>query len=140
MMYIPAGQETDGMTKLANNLIPSSWLIRTSGDPLSLSPHHRRTTVGIYGLLSYAVEQKAQEIGIRMALGASRNQILGMILRQGMTLTGVGIVIGSITAFGLVRLLVSIIPGMSSVFCGLDSGPSRDHHRSGDRPSEGLGH
>jgi putative ABC transport system permease protein len=65
-------------------------------------------TVGIYGVLSYSVEQRTQEIGIRVALGASRREVFQMILRQSAVLAGAGIVIGAIGA-GLVTPFVRSI-------------------------------
>jgi predicted permease len=70
--------------------------------------------VGIYGLMSYAVQQRTQEIGIRMALGANRGTILKLILRQSMLLTTIGTVIGVAAAFGLTRLLGRLIFGLKS--------------------------
>src|SRR5262249_41055698 len=70
--------------------------------------------VGIYGLMSYAVQQRTQEIGIRMALGANRGKILQLILRQSMLLTTIGTVIGVAAAFGLTRLLGRLIFGLKS--------------------------
>ena len=57
--------------------------------------------VGIYGVMSYSVTQRTHEIGIRLALGAQKNDILGMIVGHGMILAGIGVVIGWIAAFGL---------------------------------------
>jgi putative ABC transport system permease protein len=70
--------------------------------------------VGIYGLMSYAVEQRTQEIGIRMALGAGRGEMMKLILRQGMMLAGIGIAIGIAAAFGLTRLLSGLLFGVKS--------------------------
>jgi ABC-type antimicrobial peptide transport system permease subunit len=61
--------------------------------------------VGLYATISYTVSLSTHEIGIRMALGASASRVRSMILRQGMTLAGAGLVIGIVTAFVLARLL-----------------------------------
>ena len=158
-MYVPQGQVTDGLTKLANNLLPISWLIRTKTDPLSaaspirhefetldgqLTPSKVLTletvikdsttrenfnmlmltvfaavalllaVVGIYGLMSYAVEQRNQEIGIRMALGAGRGEMMKMILGQGMRLVLAGVAIGLAAAYGLTRLLAGLLFGVKA--------------------------
>jgi len=65
--------------------------------------------VGIYGVLAYLVAQRTHEIGIRLAIGANRAQVLGMILKQGMTLALGGIAIGVVAAFGLTRLMQSLL-------------------------------
>jgi len=64
---------------------------------------------GIYGIISYDVDQRTREIGIRMALGAQRAGIIRLILTRGMILTGAGIAFGIVAAFGLTRLLTSIL-------------------------------
>jgi putative ABC transport system permease protein len=61
--------------------------------------------IGTYGILSYSVSERTKEIGIHMALGATRGSVLGMILGQGMRLTIVGLVTGLVASFGLTRLL-----------------------------------
>ena len=65
--------------------------------------------VGIYGVISYAVSQRTREIGIRMALGAERQVLIGMFVRQGLWLTGIGVVIGLVTAFVSVRLMSALL-------------------------------
>ncbi len=159
VMYVPEGQITDGLTKLANSVIPLSWIVQTAGDPSSLSSaiqHEIQSVdsqlaaskirtmdqvisestarqnfnmllltifaglalllaaIGIYGLMSYTVEQRTQEIGIRMALGASRGDMLKLVVRQGMLLTGVGVAIGLAASFGLNRLLANLLFGVKT--------------------------
>jgi predicted permease len=70
------------------------------------------TAIGLYGLLSYRVVQRTREIGLRMALGAARGQVVGMILKQGLSLCVIGIVAGTATAFGLSRFLSSLLFGV----------------------------
>jgi putative ABC transport system permease protein len=159
VMYIPQSQTTDGLTKLANSVIPLSWIIQTAGDPslLSAAIQHEMLSVdnqlaaskirtmdqvisestarqnfnmllltifaglalllaaiGIYGLMSYTVEQRTQELGIRMALGAERGDMLKLVVRQGMLLAGVGGVIGLAASFGLNRLLANLLFGVKA--------------------------
>jgi predicted permease len=61
--------------------------------------------IGTYGILSYSVSERKKEIGIHMALGATRGSVLGMVLGQGMRLTVIGLVAGLFASFGLTRLL-----------------------------------
>jgi ABC-type antimicrobial peptide transport system permease subunit len=70
--------------------------------------------IGIYGLMAYSVEQRTQEIGIRMALGASAASVRGMVVKQGMILVAVGVIIGAGAAFGLTRFMASLLYGVKA--------------------------
>ena len=159
VMYLPQAQVPEGMTKLANGLIPLSWAIRTAGDPLAvraavereiravdgmLTASHVRgmdqmvseslsrqnfnallltvfaaialllAAIGIYGLMSYSVEQRLQEIGVRVALGASRADVLRLMVWQGMKLAVIGIALGLAAAYGATRVLASLLFGVKA--------------------------
>jgi putative ABC transport system permease protein len=68
--------------------------------------------VGIYGVLSYSVEQRRQELGIRLALGAEKSDILRLVVRHGLTLTTAGVAIGLIAAFAASWLMASLLAGV----------------------------
>jgi putative ABC transport system permease protein len=68
--------------------------------------------IGVYGLMAYSVQQRTQEIGVRMALGASPQQVRRMVVIQGMQLALVGVVIGVGSALGLTRLMSSLLYGV----------------------------
>ena len=157
VMYVPQSQVTDGLTTLANNVIPLVWAVRTAGSPMTLrsaiegefravdglmavsrerlmeqvvSESISRdnftmlllsifagialllAAIGIYGLMSYSVEQRTQEIGVRMALGAGRPDMVRLILGQGLRLTGIGVALGLTIAYGLTRVLASLLFGV----------------------------
>ena len=102
--------------------------IRTMDELLSNSVGQRRLTmlligifaavalmlasIGIYGVMSYSVAQRSHELGIRMALGAARGNVLGMVVRQGMTLVIIGLAIGVAGAFALTGLLTGQLFGV----------------------------
>jgi putative ABC transport system permease protein len=68
--------------------------------------------VGIYGVIAYAVAQRSHEIGIRMAIGARRTQILGMVIRQGMVIVMTGVVLGVLASLALGRVMISLLYGV----------------------------
>jgi putative ABC transport system permease protein len=71
-------------------------------------------SVGIYGVMSYSVAQRTHEIGIRIALGARRADVLQMTVKQGLKLVALGMMLGLIAAFLLTRALASLLYGISA--------------------------
>jgi putative ABC transport system permease protein len=68
--------------------------------------------VGLYGVISYLVEQRTREIGVRMALGAQRYHVVNLVMRHGLTLCAAGVVLGLAAAFGASRVLTALLHGV----------------------------
>jgi putative ABC transport system permease protein len=159
VMYIPIGQEPNGLIALGNRVLPSSWAIRSVGDPAMLAravqqevlrvdpdlPVGRVMTmdrvlaksiarqnfnmillgifggiamllaaIGIYGVMSYTVQQRTSEMGIRIALGAGAGQLLRLVIGHGLLLAVTGVAIGLSASFGLTRLMSSLLYGIKA--------------------------
>jgi predicted permease len=160
VMYIPQSQVPQGITELANSVLPLAWAVRTAADPNGLRtaveremhavdgqlPVARMRTmeqvisdtvarqnfnmvlltvfagialllaaIGIYGLMAYSVERRTQELGIRMALGAGGGDVLKLVLWYGARLTGIGVAVGLALAYGLMRVLSTLLFGVKAV-------------------------
>jgi putative ABC transport system permease protein len=70
--------------------------------------------IGVYGVLSYSVNQQTREIGIRMAMGAQTGRVLNLVVGQGMRLAGAGLLLGLIVAFASMRVLSTLLYGVSA--------------------------
>ncbi len=65
--------------------------------------------IGVYGVLSFSVSQRTQEMGVRIALGAQRADVLRLVVRQGVTLAMIGVLVGVAGAFGITRVIASLL-------------------------------
>jgi predicted permease len=70
-------------------------------------------SIGVYGVLSYSVSQRTQEIGVRMALGASRRHVFRLVVGRGLTLAAIGIAVGMAGAFGVTRFIATLLFGVT---------------------------
>lgn len=70
--------------------------------------------IGVYGVISYGVSQRTREIGVRVALGAQSGDVMRLVVRQGMVLAGIGIALGVVGAFGVTRVVASLLIGVSA--------------------------
>jgi putative ABC transport system permease protein len=157
-MYVTQAQVPDGITALNAGLTPMKWIVRTRGNPVSLSvaiqEQIRQVTglpvsdvrtmdevvsrstsrqrfnmllmtvfgaaalflaaIGIYGLMAYSVQQRTQEIGIRLALGAGTGSVRKMVVLQGMRLAMAGVAVGLGAALGLARLITTFLFGVQA--------------------------
>jgi predicted permease len=155
-MYVPNAQVPDALNALNVRITPLKWVVRTHGNPFTLSAAIQEqlrqasglpvsdvrtmdevvsraasrqrfnmllmtvfgcaalflASLGVYGLMAYSVQQRTQEIGIRMALGAETGHVLKMVISQGMGLALAGVVVGVGSALGLSRLLASFLFGV----------------------------
>jgi putative ABC transport system permease protein len=71
------------------------------------------TTVGLYGVISFSVSQRTREIGIRMALGATRDTVVGLVVRQGLSRVFLGLVLGALGSLALTKVIASQVFGIS---------------------------
>jgi putative ABC transport system permease protein len=69
--------------------------------------------IGVYGLMAYSVQQRTQEMGVRLALGADASRVRNMVIRQGMTLVLIGVIVGVASAFGLARVMTTFLFGVT---------------------------
>jgi putative ABC transport system permease protein len=72
-------------------------------------------TIGLYGVVAYSVARRTREVGIRVALGADRSRVVGMVVREGMTMVSIGVVVGLGLSVVAMRPLAGLLNGVSVV-------------------------
>jgi ABC-type antimicrobial peptide transport system permease subunit len=116
-VFQPAGFDQIMTRRLSMRRLSMILLIAFAVLALSLA------AVGIYGVLAFSVEQRTQEIGLRMALGASATDVVGSVVREAMVLAGIGVVGGVAASLALTRFAQSILFGVKAtdpaVFVGI---------------------
>jgi putative ABC transport system permease protein len=128
----PPGPIATGMRQAVLSLVPTATIfdVHTMDELISEANARRRfqtsllsifaaialllALVGIYGLMTYSVKQRTPELGIRMTLGASRVEVLGMVLRQGIGMTAIGVAAGIAGALALTRVLETSLYGVKA--------------------------
>ncbi len=89
-------------------------------------------TVGIYGVVSYSVARRTKEFGLRMVLGAQTGDVLGLVMKQGAAMVGIGLIAGLVFAFLLTRLMASLLFAIAPISTRVDL-RQRDCGASSDR-------
>jgi putative ABC transport system permease protein len=136
-LLVKSGQDPSGLVSAIRGVVSSVdrdqpiFRIATMQEVVNASVSTRRITlillglfsglalvlagIGIYGVIAYSVAQRAREIGIRMALGAQRGDVMRLVLTQGGHISAAGIVLGSVASLGLTRVLAKLLFSVSAV-------------------------
>ena len=104
-----------GVSTVPDLLDDSLWAPRAGASLLALfgALALALASVGLYGVMSFAVTQRSREIGVRMALGAQHRNVLSLVLRQGLIVVGAGLLAGLLLAFGATRLVANLLFGVT---------------------------
>jgi len=104
-----------GVATLQEKLLQQQWAYRVFGSVFAIFALIALllSSVGLYAVMAYSVSRRTQEIGVRLAMGASSRNIVGMVLAHGMQQLGIGLVLGLVGAFGLARVLKGLLVGVT---------------------------